>query len=206
MHKLAIVPLIIRAMPGVLMLGFCLQPGARAARAEDFLRRDAQGVELNGWPATSTWIELVDPSGRVVRKEMMRDRSSRYATSGSGPHTPGSEPTNAYPSQSPTSELCSGPLVLNVVLNGCGYREQMRSGCLAFSEPLTIITIRCQGRSLAPGSRSTRSYGQFRPLAGVVWRLPRPQFSAVGFEPAKVHIECKRDEEVDAEVVMRGSG
>jgi hypothetical protein len=28
----------------------------------------------------------------------------------------------------------------------------------------------------------------------------------MGFDPAKVHIDCKRDEEVDVEVVMKKAG
>jgi hypothetical protein len=208
MHKLAIVPLIIRAMPGVLMLGFCLQPGARAARAEDFCAVTLKVSNSMGWPATSTWIELVDPSGRVVRKEMMSGPELKICDFGFGPHTLRVGTNECLPvAVSNVRAVFGAPLVLNVVLNGCGYREQMRSGCLAYfrtvddhHDPVPRVAV---SPLAADPPDHTDSFGRWQGLFGGSHDLT---FSAVGFEPAKVHIECKRDEEVDAEVVMKRIG
>jgi hypothetical protein len=208
MHKLATVLIMIRAMPVVLVPGFCLQSGAPAARAEDFCAVTLKVSNSMGWPATSTWIELVDPSGRVVRKEMMRGSELKICDFGFGPHTLRVGTNECLPvAISNVRAVFGSPLFLNVVLNACGYREQMRSGCLAYFRTVDDHHDPVPDAAISPLAADlphhTDGFGRWQGLFGGSHELT---FSAVGFEPAKVHIECRRDEEVDAEVVMKRIG
>ena len=196
-------------MPAVLLLGFCLQPGAPAARAGDFCAVTLKVSNSLGWPVTSTWIELVDPSGRVVRKEMISGSELKICDLGFGPHTLRVGTNECLPvAISNVREVFGAPLFLKVVLNACGYREQMRSGCLTYFRTVD------DHHDPVPGVRFSPPLGtdlpDFTDGFGRWQGAPRGSheltFSAVGFEPTKVHIECKRDEEVDAEVVMKRIG
>lgn len=162
-----------------------------------------------GWPATSTWIELVDTSGRVVRKEMMRGPELKICDFGFGPHTLRVGTNECLPvAISNVRAVFGAPLILNVVLNGCGYREQMRTGCLAYFRTVDDNHDPVPEAAISPPLATnlpdhTDGFGRWQGLFGGSRGIT---FSAMGFDPAKVHIDCKRDEEVDVEVVMKKAG
>jgi hypothetical protein len=187
-------------------MGTCLQLCAPDARAEDFCALSVDVTGFDGKPVGSTWIELLDPSGRVVRKEMTSGSEFRICDFGFGPHALRVGTNECLPVTVSNLRAVFGfPLHLNVVLNGCGYREQMRTGCLAYFRTVDDLHNPVPEAAISPPLATnlpdhTDGFGRWQGLFRGSHDLT---FSATGFEPAKVHIECRRDEEVDAEVVMK---
>ena len=95
------------------------------------------------------------------------------------------------------------PLSLNVILNGCGYREQMRNACLGYFRVADERGKPVVGAEFSPrlNIRDARvdSYGRYQTLFTGSHDLT---FAAPGFEPATVHLQCK-ETEVDQTVLMR---
>jgi len=64
---------------------------------------------------------------------MMSGPELKICDIGFGPHTLRVGTNECLPvAISNVRAVFGAPLILNVVLNGCGYREQMRSGCLTY--------------------------------------------------------------------------
>ncbi len=204
MHKLELFPISFLRLGAALLLGICLQ--LSSARAGDFCAVTLNVTGPHGEPITSTWIELVDPSGRVVRREMMQGSEHRICDFGFGPHTLRVGTNECLPVAVSNLRAVFGfPLVLHVVLDGCGYQEQMRDACVAYFRTVSedsapLSGVRLPPRWAAGGLAQTDSYGRWQgPFRGE----QDLTFTKPGFAPTAKHIECRHDEEVDVEVVMR---
>jgi len=182
---------------------FLLHLGATIGRAQDFCAVKLHVAGSGGERVTSTWIELEDPSGKVVRKEMMVGPDLKICDFGFGPHTLRVGTNECLPTTISNLRLVFGsPLTLNVVLNGCGYRG-LRNACLAYLRVVGEDGAPMSGATFSPPLAAqpprTDSYGRYQGL----FRGSRDiTFNAPGFEPASVHLECKQDEEVDQMVIM----
>lgn len=176
-----------------------------AARAEDFCAVTLNVVAADGRPITSTWIDLVDPSGNVVRREQMHGSTLRICDFGFGPHELRVGTNECLPVTISNIRLVFGsPLFLNVTLNACSFRERMGNACLLYFR----VTDEA-GRPVPAAEFSPRfpaqeprvdSFGRFQSLFGGTQDFT---FVAPGFQPTTVRAQCKETEEIDQMVVMR---
>jgi hypothetical protein len=186
------------------VLGFSF--GSQQAAAQEFCAVTLHVAEPDGGPITSTWIELDDSSGRLVHREMMMGSTLKICDFGFGPHTL-KVGTNGclLVAISNLRMVFGSPLDLHVVLDGCGYREQVRSGCLLYlrvvddgGKPVSRITF--SPRLVTNQLPTTDSYGRYQALFKGFGDLT---FKKEGFDPEKVHVECQDSEEIDLEVTMK---
>jgi hypothetical protein len=174
-------------------------------RADEFCAITLKVIDYDGRPITSTWIELVDPNGAIVRREMIHGPKVKICDFGFGPHELRVGTNECLPVTISNLRLVVGfPLELSVILNGCGYRDQMRNSCLLFfrvsAEDGTPIEHATFSPAIVVGPAIVDSYGRYQALFKGHHNLT---FSSPGFEDAPVQVECKDNEEVDVAVTMR---
>jgi hypothetical protein len=124
---------------------------------------------------------------------------------GFGPHQLRVGTNECLPTTISNLKLVFGsPLFLNVILNGCAYREQMRNACLIYFRVADNDGKPVPGAefspSLADQTPRVDTYGRYQ---GLFKGSHDVTFVAAGFEAATVHLQCKEAEEVDQVVVMR---
>lgn len=174
------------------------------ARAEDFCAVTAEVFAADGRPNNMTWIQLDDPSGKPVRKELVRGPIVRICDFGFGPHTLRIGINECLSvSISNLRVVFGSPLHLRVYTNVCGYRS-LRSGCLAY---FRVVDDSGAGLpdvdlSLPPSDRPQRtdSFGRWQ---GLFSGNRHFVFSKPGFEAVNMQVECRRDEEIEQQVVMK---
>jgi hypothetical protein len=205
MHKLTRSSGLLRlALTGLFWLSIVFQLSSPAARGDAYCAVTLNVTGFDGKPITSTWVELVDPSGRVVHKEMMVGPQLKVCDFGFGPHELRVGTNECLPVTVSNLRLVIGsPVVLNVVLNACGYQETMRTGCLVYFRVVdegggTVSSAEFSPRLGQPPR--TDSLGRYQGLFTGSHDLT---FTASGFEAASAHIECQGREEVDQIVVMK---
>jgi len=192
-----------------LLLSICLLLGPSLGRAEDFCAVTLKVTGSKGEPITSTWIELVDQSGRIVRREMMRGTEHKICDFGFGPHTLRVGANECLPVSISNLRVVFGfPLSLNVTLNSCGYMEQMRSVCFLYfrtvneeHEPEPSVRFSPQWISDKPSE--TDGFGRWQ---GWFQGDRNLTFTKTGFAATAMHVQCQQNEEVDVEVVMKKDG
>jgi hypothetical protein len=208
MHKLTISQGRFHAFTIILLSGLCLQLGSRRALAEDFCAVTLKVTGAKGEPIRSTWIELVDPSGRIVRREMMEGSEHKICDFGFGPHTLRVGTNECLPVAVSNLRLVLGyPITLNVTLNPCGYREQMRNACFVYFRTVDEDHSPIPGVSFSPRlniniPNLTDGFGRWQGLFRAGHDLT---FTKRGFAPTVTHIQCKETEWIDVEVVMKKS-
>jgi hypothetical protein len=160
-----------------------------------------------GEPLTGVWIELVDPSGHIVLREATQEPEHKICDFGFGPHTLRVGANECLPVAISNVRVVFGhPVTLKVILNGCGYREEMRSACLVYfrtvgEDHMPIPGVSLSPRLNTPGATETDGFGRWQ---GLVLRGGQDvSFTKPGFAPAATHLQCGRDEELDVEVVMK---
>jgi hypothetical protein len=158
----------------------------------------------SGRPITSTWIELEDSSGTLVRKEMMRGATLNICDFGFGPHVLRVGTNGCLPVTVSNIRLVLGsPLSLHVVLDSCGYQEAMRNACLVYFRVMDDhgkpIPTAIFSPSLTNQTPRMDSYGRYQTLFKGSHDLT---FTAPGFESTTVHTQCRQTEEVDQVVIM----
>jgi hypothetical protein len=182
-----------------------LQAGTSIGWAQEFCAVSLHVSEADGKPITSTWIELVDTFGKVVRKEMMLGPNLKICDFGFGPHMLRVGVNECLPvTISNLRSVIGSPVSLNVVLNGCGYRETMRNACLIYFRVVDEGGISVPGATFSPSlttqTPQTDSYGRYQ---GLFKGSHDIVFAAPGFSPTSVHLQCSTSEEVDQQVVLR---
>lgn len=195
----------IRPLCGLIFGGLALTSCLPAVRAAEFCALDVRVTDLDGKPITSTWIELVDPTDRVVRREMV-GHEFKICDFGFGPHTLRVGTNECLPVAISNLRVVMGhPLFLNVVLNGCSYREVMRNACLAYfrtvdgdHKPLPEVDF--SPRLTLDQRAQTDSLGRWQGLFTGAYSLT---FTKSGYASADARIQCRADEEVDVEVVLK---
>jgi hypothetical protein len=206
MHKLAIILPSLLGFIAVSPSGPHLQSRSSRARVDDFCALTLNVNGPRGEPITSTWIELVDSSGRVVRREKMQGPEHKICDFGFGPHTLRVGTNECFPVEISNLRVVFGfPVTLNVLLNSCGYREQMRSACLVYFRTVDEDHKPLAGVSFSPPltmdrPAETDSFGRWQ---GVSPGRHELTFTKPGFAATTTLAQCQRDEEVDVEVVMR---
>lgn len=205
MHKVATLAIVFRRAALGLLVLLLFHLGSSTARGEDYCAATLKVLGVDGRPITSTWIELEDSSGRVVRSEMIQEAEHRICDFGFGPHTLRVGTNECLPVSISNLRLVIGqPLSLTVVLNSCGYREQVRSTCLAYfrtvdddHRPLPAVEF---SPALTDQPARTDRFGRWQGL----FRGDRElTFTKPGFEPKTIRIHCNEKEDVDIEVLMR---
>lgn len=189
----------------VFSLVVCVSLTTPGARAEDFCAVTLNVVTADGRPITSTWIELVDPSGNAVRREQMHGSALRICDFGFGPHQLRVGTNECLPVTISNIRLIFGsPLFLNVTLNRCGYRERMGNACLLYFRVTDEAGRPVPAAEFSPGFPGQEprvdSFGRFQSLFGGTQDFT---FNAPGFRPTTVRAQCKETEEIDRSVVMR---
>jgi hypothetical protein len=178
------------------------------ALADDFCAVTVHVTASEGTPITSTWIELADSGGKVVRREMMRGPTLKICDFGFGPHTLTVGTNECLPVAVSGLRLFVGsPLDLHVLLDGCAYAETMRTACLLYLRVVDnngkpIPDVDFSPNLVTNRPPRTDSYGRYQTLTGGSHELV---FRKKGFEPQKVHFECRTVEEIDMEVIMKVS-
>jgi hypothetical protein len=201
MHKLNRFCVPIRMLAWLVLALFL---SLRVARAEDFCAITLNVAADSGQPITSTWVELVDPTGKVVRREMMRGPLHRICDFGFGPHSLRVGTNECLPVTVSNLRLRIGtPLTLHVVLDGCGY--QFHTGCLVYLRVVDADANAIPDVDFDPPLElgrpaRTDSYGRYQTLVKGTYDLT---FSKKGFDPKRVHLECRGVEEIDTEVVLK---
>jgi hypothetical protein len=175
---------------------------ASAAPREDFCAVTLHVVGPDGAPITSTWIELDDPSRRVVLREMMAGPTLRICDFGFGPHTLKVGTNECFPVVISDLRVVFGsPISLDVVLNACGYREIVRSACLLYFRVVDQDGHPVPDVGLArDGLLKTDSYGRYQTLFRGSLEFA---FSKQGFAPETASVNCGSTEEIDLTVVLR---
>jgi hypothetical protein len=178
--------------------------GSFRAKAQDFCAVTLNVTEPGGKPIGSTWIELVDASGKVVRREMIRGSEARICDFGFGANSIRVGTNECLPTTISNLRVVIGfPIHLDVTLNACGYREQMRNACFVYFRtqdeaggPVPGVDLSPRLTDVAP---KTDSYGRYQSL----FRGTRDVvFTKPGFVPTSIHLECQSDEEIDKSVTM----
>lgn len=175
------------------------------ARGEDFCALTLHVYEPTGIPIKSTWIELDNSSGKVVRNEMIGS-TLKICDFGFGPHTLRVGTNECLPVTISNLRMIFGsPLDLRVVLNGCGYRETVRSACLLYVRVIDAGGTPIPDVDFSPNlvldrSPRTDSFGRYQSLVSGNRELI---FTKEGFEAERVRVQCKGTEEVDVEVTMK---
>lgn len=209
MHKLIAILIGLPALALVLATGSYHQPPQPLPSRTEFCAVTLNVTGPKGEPIASTWIELVDPAGHVVRREMMHGSEHKICDFGFGPHTLRVGTNECLPVAISNLRVVFGqPLMLNVVLNDCGYRGRIRTGCLIYLRALQEDKAPIADVSLSPnldpnGSHQTDAFGRYQSLFRGAYDL---SLAKSGFETTTTHIQCQRDEEVDVEVVMKRAG
>jgi hypothetical protein len=209
MSKLTIFAILHASVVALSSSGAHLQPRAPQVVAKDFCAVTLHVTGARGEPITSTWIELVNPTGRVVRREMTNGSEHKICDFGFGPHTLRVGTNECLPVAISDLRVVFGhPLTLNVILYGSGYCERMRSGCFIYFRTVDENHDPLPAVSLSPtldihGPSETDAFGRYQSLFHGSYDV---SFTKRGFTPAKAHIQCKSDEEIDVEVLMRKAG
>jgi hypothetical protein len=188
----------------LVFLGF--SASVTSAQAEDFCAVTLNVVGADRMPISSTWIELDDPAGNVVRKEIMMGPTLQICDFGFGPHTLRVGTNECLPVTISNLRVVVGsPVELNVMLNLCGYREIMRNACLLYFRVVdegghSIPDVGFSPRIAAERQPKTDSYGRYQ----ILFRGKQDiTFAKQGFSPRTVSVQCDGVEEIDKSVVMR---
>lgn len=172
--------------------------------AETFCAVSVKVVNASGGSIASSWIELVDPQGRIVRRENIQGETFKICDFGFGPHTLRIGTNECLPVSISNLRVVFGhPLNLVAVLNACGYREQMRNACLLFAravdsahQPIAEVELLPK---LGADIQTTDLYGRWQ---GLFKGHKELVFAKNGFAPANLSLLCNADEEHDVEIVM----
>jgi hypothetical protein len=183
-----------------------MQLTASAVKAEEFCAVTLNVFGPHGEPNNSTWIELDDPSGKAVQKRMMAGPTLYLCDFSFGPHTLRVGTNECFPVAISNLRVVVGsPITLNVTLNACGYREQVRSGCLLYVRvvddegiPLSEVDFSPRIASIKPPK--TDSYGRYQTIFSGKQEMT---FTKPGLSPEMVSVQCETTEEIDRVVVMK---
>ena len=176
------------------------------ARAEDFCALTVNIMPDGEMPFRSTWIELDDPSGKAVLTKQVTEATFRICDFGFGPHTLRVGINECLPVAISNLQVRFGsPISLRVFTNATAYcGSGYRTGCLAYfrvvDEDGKPVSNAAFSPPLTTKPAATDSYGRWQGLFGGNRDL---RFTAPGFSPATVNIQCRQDEEVDRLVVMQ---
>jgi hypothetical protein len=186
-------------------ISLCL--GAQIAKADEFCAVTLNVEGPDHRPISSTWIELDDPSGHLLRKEMMVGPALRICDFGFGPHTLRVGTNECLPVTISNLQVVIGrPVHLDVTLNPCGYSEiLLRSACLLYLRVTDSEGKPLPGVTLSPGVAggpvvTMDSYGRFQTLVAGSRDLV---LYKDGFEDQSVHVTCRDKEEIDRPILMR---
>jgi hypothetical protein len=195
-----------KLIPCALLLLIVFAVSSAAAPAEDFCAVTLSVLGPDHAPVTSTWIELDDPSGNVVRRQMMMGPTLKISDFGFGPHTLRVGTNECLPVAISNLRLVVGsPVKLDVVLSACAYREKMRSACLLYfrvvdEEGHAIPDVDFAPRIGMNQLPKTDSYGRYQTLFGGALDIT---FSKQGFAPETLSLRCSGTEEIDKRVTMK---
>jgi hypothetical protein len=186
------------------LVGCHLTSASRETLAADFCAVHVRVVNPNGYPINNTWIELKDPSGRVVRREHVGPEFE-ICDFGFGPHTLTVGTNECLPMSISNLRVVIGrPLSLKVMMNDCGYRHDMRSACFVYfrtvgvdGRPIGGVEFSHRAREEPP---ATDSFGRRQTLLSGRRDVT---FTKIGYAPTTVRVECKEHEQLDIEVVMK---
>ena len=193
----------VRLVRTLLWCALCLQQTHSFVRAEDFCALTVNIATDGGKPFTSTWIELEDPSGKVVLNRQVTEPTFRICDFGFGPHTLRVGTNECLPVAISNLQVrFDSPISLKVVLDSCGYRN-MRSACFVYFRVVDEDGKPIPGAAFSPplttAPAHVDSYGRWQGLFQASHEIT---FRAQGFDPATISIRCRQDEEVDQSVVM----
>ena len=188
-----------------LAVTFCLLFAAFCARGDDFCALTVTLTSFTSLQPASTWVELVDQSGDVERREEMHGATLRICDFGFGPHTLRVGTNGCLPVSISNLRVVLGrPLNLNVMLNDCGYPDTLRSACLLYLRAVDSRGAPVPDAEVlfhpSPGTLAkTDSFGRFQSL----YRGSREIIlNKAGFEAGRANARCKETEEIDIKVVM----
>ena len=204
MHKPGAVSIGVAAVRTAVLFVLVVWRNPTAARAQEFCAVTLNVTNPGGTPITSTWIEVIDASGKTVRREMTAGSSATVCDFGFGSNSLRVGANECLPVTVSNLRVVIGfPVHLDVILNSCGYREPNRGACMVYfrtqsesGDPIGDVDFYPRITEAAP---RTDSYGRYQSL----FRGARDvTFTKKGFRPTSVHLECRSDEEVDRAVVM----
>jgi hypothetical protein len=180
---------------------------ASAANAEDFCALTVKLETAATLPPSRTWVELIDQSGNVERREQVQGSAFNICDFGFGPHTLRVGTNECLPVSVSNLRLVIGtPLHLTVFMNLCGYQDVMRTGCLLYlrvsDQHGTPVPDASVIYPADPGALTkTDSFGRLQIL------VPRGTRDLVvakdGFADTNVSTQCRDNEEIDLAVPMK---
>lgn len=162
----------------------------------------------DGLPINHTRIELVDASGEVVLREDVGP-NFQICDFGFGPHTLRVGTNECLPVSISNLRVLKGrPLHLNVMLQPCFYGDVTRSDCLIYfrtidSRHRAVPEVDFTPRLNSDQPTRTDSFGRWQ---GLFRGTIDVKFTKPGYEPVSVPIHCRRDEEVDKQVLLVKQG
>lgn len=100
------------------------------AEAETFCALTVHIERSDGQPPRSTWVNLTDPEGTVVRSDLVRGDTYRVCDFGSGPHSLTIGRNQCHPTTISNLHLRMGrPILLRVRLQACPIYNTEFTGC-----------------------------------------------------------------------------
>jgi hypothetical protein len=207
MHKLAS-PLL-RSLASFVLLCAWGSAVPSQVRAEAFCALTLHVEEAPGDPFTSTWVELVNSSGRTVLRQMMRGPELKICDFGFGPHTLRVGTNECFPvAISGLKVVLDAPIELHVILNPCVYREVMHTGCSIYFRSVDDDHAALPDVQFSPAINlgrpsTTDAFGRWQGLFRRAYDLT---FTKPGFQPSRIHIQCHDGEDVEQEVVLKRAG
>jgi hypothetical protein len=174
------------------------------ASAQDFCALTVRVKAEDGFPTGSIWVELLDSSGNVKLKKATDGSTLKICDFDFGPHSLRVGTNECLPVTISNLRVVIGkPVHLNVILNPCAYQE-FRNACLLYlrvvdreGNPVPGAEISLRPIPAIPAKSD--SFGRYQSLFGGSQDV---LLTKEGFEPTKVHAQCKDKEELDIKVKM----
>jgi len=165
----------------------------------------------DGQALTSTWIELLDSSGKVEIRKMMRGSDLDLCDFGFGRHSLRVGTNECFPVTIENLIVdLKYPIALRVLLPSCNRGEPGGNVCPIYFRihdsagmPIPDAMVSVPGVVVTNGPadpQQTDAYGRIQLLLGGSRTVT---FSKQGFEDVTSRIDCGKVREIDTELVMR---
>ncbi len=193
-----------------LLLGQLLAVGSPGASAlEDETDKDCSLIfrvrGADGSAGGMVLAELVDSTGNVVMKTFTKDGVGRICDADFGVYSLRVGPGWCIPTVLTNIRLLPGhPLDLTVTGNSCGNRPDHGNGCRVYARISGSDGKPVPGAEVTSGrlQKTADRYGRVLFLQGDGTTIV-VKFSAEGYEPIEIPLECKFLENIERKVVLR---
>lgn len=190
-----------------ILLALTLLIGGRGlAVCEAFCALTLQIETSEGQPARSTWLQLIDPSGKVVRVDQVRGGVFRLCDFGAGPHSLKIGIGECHPVTISNLNLAMNhPISLRVRKQKCEMYNDEHTGCELLARILEDNGRPISDARLLVGGhqRAGRSDEFGRILINLFAARNDIVTEAEGYHPKSIRVECQSGADLNQEIGLR---